>query len=167
VRQRRGADSAPSLVAPMGQHALVPSWRDTASQRAQDDLDRLLNEALPFAQQMLDKSGEFYPYGAAIGADGQVAMFGADPGQGEHPKSSDVIAMLVGGLRAKRADLRAAAVVADVRAGESDAIRVQVEHREGPVLTVLLPYKKKRLGRGIEYGQMRASAAEAQVWTDT
>jgi hypothetical protein len=60
-----------------------------------------------------------------------------------------------------------AALVADVRTSDSDAIRVQVEHQEGQAIGVLLPYKKKRFGRGVEYGQMQATGAERQVWTDT
>ena len=144
----------------------MTSWRDTASQQAQEDLDNLLNAALPFAQQMLDKNGEFYPYGYAVGIDGQLGMFGADPGQGEHPESVDVINLLVEGLRARRDQLRAAAVVADVRMSASDAIRVQLEHREGEVLATLLPYKKKRFGRGVDYGPMQATTSDRQVWPD-
>jgi hypothetical protein len=32
-------------------------------------------------------------------------------------------------------------------------------------MTVLLPYKKKRLGRSIEYSPLRAGSARAQVWS--
>jgi hypothetical protein len=32
----------------------------------------LMNSVLPFAKQMLDRYGEFYPYGGAMRADGQL-----------------------------------------------------------------------------------------------
>jgi hypothetical protein len=40
-----------------------------------------------------------------------------------------------------------------------------VEHREGPAIAVFLPYKKKRFGRGIEYGSLSAGAGQGQVWS--
>jgi hypothetical protein len=56
--------------------------------------------------------------------------------------------------------------VADVRlrGEESDAIQVEVEHREGVALKVFLPYQKKRFGGGIETGQMSAAAGERRIW---
>ena len=143
----------------------VTSWRDGASAEAQADLDGLLNAALPFAQQMLDKNGEFYPFGASVALDGKHAMVAAEPGQGEHPKSDEVLALLLDGIRAQRQELRAVALAADVRVDGGDAVRVELEHRDGHALAVLLPYKKKRLGRGIEYGALRAGAAARRVWT--
>ena len=146
-----------------GHYALVPSWRDSATQEAQDDLDGLVNAALPFAQQMLDKSGEFYPYGVALTDQGETRMVAGD-GLGEHPASATVLETLVSGLRGERDALRAAALVADVRANGSDTVRVELEHRDGHAIAVLLPYKKKRLGRGIEYGQLTAATGSHQIW---
>lgn len=144
----------------------MSSWRDSASEEAQADLDGLLNATLPFAQQMLDKKGEFIPFGASVAVDGGVAMAAGDPGQGEHPRSNDVLATLLEGFRSGRQVLRAVALVADVRVDGSNAVRVELEHRDGHAMALLLPYKRKRFGRGVEYGVLHAGTSGRQVWAD-
>lgn len=143
----------------------MTSWRDAASQQAQDDLDGLLGSSLPFAQEMLDKRGEFYPYAAAITASDETRLIAGDPGEGEQPTSVAVIQVLVEGLRAERDTLRATAVVSDVRRSDSDAVRVELEHEEGHAIVAFLPYRTKRLRRGVEYGQVTAGPGELQVWS--
>jgi hypothetical protein len=159
--------STPGVQAKRMCHApRMPSWRDSLSDEAQADVDQLLNEALPFAQQMLDRRGEFYPYAVKMTAGGETGMVAAEPGQGEHPESTDVLAMLYAGLASEREALRAAAAVSDVKIGSppSDAIRVEIEHREGAALAVFLPYAKKPLGRGVSYGDIRAASGERRIW---
>jgi len=141
----------------------MTSWRNSASQQAQDDLDGLLNITLPFAQQMLAKRSEFYPFGASVTASGETRLLAGDLGQ-EHPASADVLALLVERLRQGRADLRAVAICSDVRLPDSDAVRVELEHRDGQALAVLVPYRKKRFGRGVEYDDLRGGTADKQVW---
>ena len=143
---------------------IVTSWRDLASQQAQDDLDDLLDASLPFAQEMLDKHGEFFPYALALTASGETNHVAGDPGEGEQPSSVAVLKTLVEGLRTERDTLRAAALVSDVRLSDSDAVRVELEHAEGHAIAVLLPYRQKRLRRGIEYGEISAGPGESQVW---
>lgn len=76
----------------------------------------------------------------------------------EHPKSADVIASCLSALHDKRDQIRAAAVIADVRLADraGDAIEVSLEHAEGANLKVALPYAKNRLRKNIAYGQMQA-----------
>jgi hypothetical protein len=143
----------------------VTSWRDNATQQAQNDLDELLNASLPFAQQMLEKHGEFFPYAVAITAFGETRLVAGDPGLGEQPTSAEVLHMLLGGLRAERDTLRAAAMVSDVRLSSSDAVRIEVEHQEGQAIVAFLPYGRKRLRTGIEYGDLTAGSGDRQVWT--
>lgn len=144
----------------------MSSWRDTASAECQSDLDALLNEALPFAKQMLSKRGEFFPYAVAMRRNGQVAMIAGYTGS-EKPPSSEVLDILYQGLRAAAEENRGVAVVADVRLrGEAtDAIQVDVEHRDGVALKVFLPYRKRRFGGGLETGAMRAEAGERRIWS--
>jgi hypothetical protein len=145
----------------------MPSWRDHASPQAQNDLDGLLEPALSFAQQQLDKHGEFFPYAVVVRADGQPEMVAARPDAADdQPASGDVIDACRTTLAERRDQLRAAAVVADVRLPDngSDAIRVELEHTEGPALTVLLPYSKKRFGRGIDYRPIQAGAGTRHIW---
>jgi hypothetical protein len=91
-------------------------------------------------------------------------MFAADPGQEEHPASGDVRALLLDGMRQARGKFRAIAACFDVRLPDSDAIRAELEHRDGQAMAVLLPYKKKRLGRGFDYQDLRAAVTDKTVW---
>lgn len=114
---------------------------------------------------MLDKRGEFFPYAAALTISDETRLIAGDPGEGEQPTSVAVLQILVEGLRAERDTLRAAAVVSDVRLSDSDAVRVELEHEEGHAIVVLQPYQRKRLRRGIEYGQITAGPGDRQVWS--
>jgi hypothetical protein len=140
-------------------------WRESASQACQDDMDALLNAALPFAQQMIAKRGAFFPYGVSLTNAGETKMLAADVGT-ETPATHDVLETLYDGLRSSAADIRGAAVVTDIRLRDTgeDAIYVEIEHREGVVLGIALPYTKGRSGRGTTYGEMRGIAAERRIW---
>jgi hypothetical protein len=132
------------------------------SQQGQADMDEMLNAALPFAQQMLAKRGEFYPYAFSMSSGGEIQMVAADTGT-EKPASLDLLALLHEGLASQASELRAAAIVSDVKLGSGeDAIRLEIEHREGAVLAVVLPYKKQR--GGIKYGDLAAIPGEHRIW---
>jgi hypothetical protein len=128
-------------------------------------MDALLNAALPFAKQQLTKRGEFFPYGVAMARDGQIGLVAGYTGT-ERPPSTEVLDILYEGLRSKAEENRGAAVVADVRlrGEDTDAIQVEVEHRDGIALKIFLPYRKKRFGGGLETGQMRAEGGERRIW---
>ncbi len=143
----------------------MTTWRDDASPEAQDDLDALLHTALPFATGQLERHGEFFPYGVVLTGDGEAHMVGAGPELGERPASAAVLAALIESLRSDRDSLRAVALVSDVALADSDGVRVQLEHLEGQAITVVLPYTKRRFGRGIHFGELSGSSGESFVWT--
>jgi hypothetical protein len=127
-------------------------------------MDAMLDAALPFAQQMLAKHGEFAPYAVSMSTAGKIGMVAAKA-ETEQPVTADVLVLLYEGLRGQSTDIRAAGVACDVKlrpTGE-DAIQVQIEHREGAVLAVVLPYKKQ--GGKITYGNLAAIPAEPRIWT--
>jgi hypothetical protein len=144
--------------------ARMASWRDTASQTVQDDLDVLFSAVLPFAEQTLGKSGEMYPFGASIDDDGQVAMLAAALGLDDRPLSDDVLASLYVGAQEQSSQCRAFAFVADVRANGGDAVRVEVEHREGVALALLVPYARSRFKKTVTLGAMSVSVGPTRVW---
>ena len=143
----------------------MTSWRDSASAQAQADLDSLLNSSLGFAQQQLSRRGEFYPYAAAIRADGQIEMIAGRPETAsKHPAAADVIASCVAELTSLRRVIRAGAITADVHLPDlgGQAIEIFLEHAEGHALRIHLPYTKGR--KEISYGPIRASAGARQIW---
>lgn len=116
---------------------------------AHPDLDQLLNAVLPFAEQMLKKHGEFYPFGASMNHTGEVAMSAADTGS-EHPPSAEVVALLFDGFKKQAAEklVRACAVCFDSRvvlpgtSKKSDAVAVSLEHEVGEAVEIFIPYQK-------------------------
>src|ERR1700733_16130737 len=131
------------------------------------DLDGLLNTLIPLAQQQLDKHGAFLPFGADVDRNGMVRLTAAQGARGQ--PAEVVLGILHEGARSQRASIRAAAFVADVAlpGKPGDAIRVSLEHAEGVAIAVLLPYSKRRLGRGIDYASLRGAPGEPHVWTES
>lgn len=142
----------------------MTSWRDSTSQQTQDDLDELLGIVLPFAQDRLAAHGEFFPFGAARGIDGEDRLLAADPALGQHPASQVVLDTLLAGAKSDADNIRALARVADVMANGSDAIRVELEHRDRVALTVLLPYKRNRFTKRVTYRGLSAQEGNLRVW---
>jgi hypothetical protein len=108
----------------------VPSWRDKASAEAQADLDGLAELLLGVARGQLAKRGALAPCGAAIDPYGAQRLYETTPeGAGEVIDSSQTISTMVDGLRAQRAELRAARIAFDVRLPQEqrDAIAVDLE----------------------------------------
>jgi hypothetical protein len=121
----------------------------------------LLNHILEFAQSQLGKRGELAPFGASVDLEGQLQMVAV----GEHMPSAAMLEMLVRVTADQRASLRAVAFASDVRLKDGgDAIRCESEHRDGVAIDCLLPYRKKRFGRGIDYGELQAAPGTPRVW---
>ncbi len=89
-----------------------------------------------------------------------------DPEHREHPESQDVIDVLVDGFRERRDALSAIALASDVRLVGSNAVRVQLEHRAGHTMAAFLPYTKKRLRKGVEFGALSAGPNDQQIWNE-
>jgi hypothetical protein len=141
---------------------VVTTWRDTTSEHVQSDLDRLLNTALRFADEMLREHGVFYPYGAAITRGGEEQVFAADPGEEDDPNPSEVLTSLVNGMSEEAAELRAAALVSDVTSERTDAVMIHLEHADSMAMTVLVPYRQTE--EDLEFDDLTATPTEALIW---
>ncbi len=140
------------------------SWRDTASQQAQDDADTLLSTVLEVAGQRLVADGGFFPFGAAHTPDGELVLLGGDPDLGDHPTTEEVLRSLHAGTAERSGDYRSIALAADVVDGSRTGVRVELEHREGIALVLLVPYARDEDGR-LAYGEMEGALAARRVWT--
>jgi hypothetical protein len=125
----------------------LPTDNKTMSD-AKSDCEVLRNSVLPFAEQMLSRYGEFYPFGAAMQPDDAIVSIAGYDGQ-EHPPSADVIRLLKEGFvaGARKSQYKATALIYDIRVtlpstGEkSDAIAVSLNHRDNYSVIVMFPYK--------------------------
>jgi hypothetical protein len=137
---------------------------------AREDLNNLLSSCIPFAQQMLAKHGTFFPFGATMSPSGEISLGG---GYDDKPNvdAQEIIALTLDGFRAgaRSGEYRAVALCVDVRvdapdgSGKTDAIRVTLEENGGEALNVFMPYRKRML-RGVSYGEIFASAADHSVF---
>ena len=137
---------------------------------AREDLDNLLSTCIPFAKQMLEKYGEFFPFGASMSQTGEIscdAAYDDKPGVGAQEIADLMLDAFRAGARA--GDYKAVALCVDVRvaapdgSGKTDAIRVTLEECGGEAVNVYMPYRK-RLLRGITYGEIFGSVADHSVF---
>src|SRR5437867_4090945 len=99
------------LVGPVRPSQITGAPQTLAQPMAHPDFDELLNFLIPFAQQMLSKHGEFFPFGAMVSATGEVTAEAAYDGD-EQPPSERIIDLLTGAFRQKAAErqIRAAGI---------------------------------------------------------
>ncbi|MBC3881923.1 hypothetical protein H8K35_10455 [Undibacterium sp. LX40W] len=117
-----------------------------------EQLHALLLHCIDFSRTMLEKSGEFYPFGGTLSTDGKVCAVGGDNGE-EHPKPQEIFLLLAEAFSssAQKGEILGAALVADVNIPSHyapnypDGVRVQLES-EGFSRFIYIPYKIKKSG---------------------
>jgi len=138
------------------------------SPEAREDYNALLQFLMPFAEQMLKKHGEFFPFGAAVSTAGEVAAHATYDGD-EQPASEDVIALLVQGFQgeAREGKIRATGICYDGRIVQDgkkvDAVIISLEHASGNATKTCVPYTKGMFGK-YRFGEMIAGLEEPQVF---
>lgn len=118
---------------------------DTTSGKA--DGEALLDTLLPFAEKMLRKHREFFPFGGSMNPSGEIVHEGAYDGS-EQPPSQDLIDLLRESHQksASEKQLRACATVYEIRTippglnEKQDAIAVEIDHFGGYSVVVIFPY---------------------------
>jgi hypothetical protein len=118
---------------------------------AKTESETLMNEAIPFAEKMLRKHGEFYPYGYVMKPSGEIALVAGYDGT-DRPKSQVIIDLLVDGFKqdAAAGKVKATALVYDIlvvppgATEKSDAIAVALDHRNNYSVVVIFPYVLRR-----------------------
>src|SRR5579871_472572 len=114
---------------------------------AQQDYTTLLEFLMPFAEQMLKKHGEFYPFAAVISATGEAQARAAYENE-EMPEPQQVIASLTQSFQAEAREgkLRATAICYNGRIVQDgkkvDAVIALLEHASGNASKTCVPYAK-------------------------
>lgn len=139
---------------------MTDSWREDVPEQVQNELEECFGQALDMATHLVGRNGEFFPLGAVLerGAR-QAAPFAVwDKALGEHPESRAVLDLLYAAAAARKESILAVAFACDVKLADGgDAVRVEVEHVEGPPLEIVVPYRRARFRRAVTLGQMSVS----------
>jgi hypothetical protein len=117
-----------------------------------DQLHALLTYCIDFAKTMLSDSGEFYPFGANLGQDGQVRAVGGYDGN-ERPNPQDIYRLLGESFvsNAREGSITAAALAANVNIPAEysppvpDGLRVHLESADLSRF-VYVPYRVTKRG---------------------
>jgi hypothetical protein len=123
------------------------------------------------AEKLLVEHGEFYPLGASLKADETVAMVSAYDGD-DRPESQPLIELLRSGLKtsARKREIIASAVAYDVRVtvpgsnSKTDAVAVELEHKDDYAVLVYFPYQIKN--KVVVFGEAFANRGTRQVFAD-
>ncbi len=143
----------------------------TAMADPKSEVEDLMNDRLPFGQELLEKYGEFFPYGGAITSDGKIVSVAAYDGD-EQPPSMDVINLLKNGFRqaAKKGEYKATALFYDVRVippgakEKVDAIAIALDHKENYSVVVFFTYTL--INSKLEFGEVFAEAGANDIFNN-
>ena len=135
----------------------------------QEDLDALLEHLLGFATEELSTHGDYHPFAAAIGEEGEPRVVSVDPGEND-PEPGKVVDLLAEALAAQAAagEIRASGICVHVTLGSedsdetTDAALVQLEHRDDDPVEVALPYELH--GDHIHEGELVAAPGKPRVF---
>jgi len=114
-----------------------------------EQLEMLMNELMPFAEQCLNEWGEFYPFGGMLYMDGELAHVGAKIEGDDQPPSKELIDVLVDGHQklVELGEIKASAAifrvdVNDPQTGEkTEAVQCNLDHLDGISAEVFHPYQ--------------------------
>jgi hypothetical protein len=116
------------------------------TEKAMNDIEKLLDSTIPFVEELIIKHGEFFPLASAIKTNDIVVQVGTYD-RDERPLSDKLIVDLKRALRAKRNDYKTIAIFYDVRVVDpdskvkTDAIAVFVETKNDvSAFTFYYPY---------------------------
>jgi hypothetical protein len=134
-----------------------------------EEIEQLLQYLLPFAEERLNREGEFHPYAAMLGVDGELKSVSA--AAGEDPNVADLLVALHAELRGQAAEgaIRASGIAADVTITDpdsgktTDAVQLELDHADAQAVDVYVPYETA--GEGIKFGDLVAAAGQAPVFT--
>ena len=139
------------------------AWRDDTSEGAQSDLDTVFSQAALLARTLLMRNREFFPFAATISTKGAVGLSTPVP-DSTAPTVHDVIEAIMTELRRDKAGKRAYAVVALARGADGgEAVRIELEHKEGLALLIGMPVLRDSSG-AVTFGDMAAHQGRRLVW---
>jgi len=141
------------------------------------ELHAVLTDCLEFAEEMLTKTGEFYPFGAVMKQDRTLTAVGFTDGQ-EHPSPQEIYTFAVESLKrsALSGEIVAGALAVNVDIPSEyaptfpDGVRVALEG-SGYSRLIYHPYRIVTTGlirkkRTVEFGEMFAVEAPPSFFVD-
>jgi len=145
------------------------------NQIPKEESEALLNALLPFAEQQLQKHGEFFPFAAVMLTNGQVQMLATHDGN-EHPESQQIIddieKTFVHGAKNNEYKATGLAYIVGITnpdtGNKEDAVCVNLDHADNYSVKVIYPYalKKKLLGKSIvEFFTPTAAKGDENIFT--
>jgi hypothetical protein len=137
-----------------------------------EEAESLMNDLLPLAKRMLSEDAEFYPYGGFLRPTGEIVHVGATVKGAEHPKSKDVMKLLVQSLkeRARSGAATATAIIFHVRIvppgkkEKAETVQVSIDHVDGFSAEVFFPYVIEN-GREVVFGRTFAQKGDGAMFS--
>ena len=151
------------------QRMFVKQARRDLTISTKQDVETLMNEGIDLAKRMLASDGEFYPYGAAMTADGEVLSVAIE-GDEDYPASKDVLLDLINHMQrqASIGEYKATAIFynATMRRNEEDSetdvIAVALDHKDAYSVVVYHPFELT--GDDVVYGTLSASRGRNEIF---